>query len=103
MWEEDEIPITWLNKRITAEEAGITDEEKAEICSGDELWTFRSPPDSWQLLAGRAGIVPDCGTVSEKGFQGFTLKAPCRRESGKINPVRIAIPLKLFCRGSVAD
>jgi hypothetical protein len=57
MWEEDEIPITWLNKRITVEEAGITDEEKAEICSGDELWTFRSPPDSWQLLAGRAGIA----------------------------------------------
>jgi hypothetical protein len=56
-FEEDEIPIAWLGKKITVEQAGLTNDEKAEMCPGDELWTFRSPPDSWQLLAGRAGIA----------------------------------------------
>jgi hypothetical protein len=77
------IPKDWLQKPISVAEAetaypGITDDRvksfpdaakpfgfkntewealKAEIQPGDELWTFSSPPASWQGLAGRAGIA----------------------------------------------
>ena len=30
---------------------------KAALRPGDEIWTYRSSPESWQALAGRAGIV----------------------------------------------
>jgi hypothetical protein len=77
------IPKAWLQKSISVAEAeaaypGITDDRikrfpdaakpfgfknaewetlKAEMRPGDELWTFSSPPASWQDLAGRAGIA----------------------------------------------
>jgi hypothetical protein len=77
------IPKEWLQKPISVNEAeaaypGITDDRvkrfpdaakpfgfknaewealKAEMQPGDELWTFSSPPPSWQDLAGRAGIA----------------------------------------------
>jgi hypothetical protein len=77
------IPKEWLQKPISVAEAeaaypGITDDRvkkfpdaakpfgfknaewealKAEMQPGDELWTFSSPPASWQGLAGRAGIA----------------------------------------------
>jgi hypothetical protein len=77
------IPKAWLDKKISIEEAealhpGVHDERvrsmpeiakpfgflhgkwealKAAMQPGDELWTFASPPDSWQDLAGRAGIA----------------------------------------------
>jgi hypothetical protein len=77
------IPISWLQKKVTiaeaeAEHPGITDERKsrfpeaakpfgfahqkweelkAAMLPGDELWTFSSPPKSWEDLAGRAGIA----------------------------------------------
>ncbi len=33
------------------------EELKARMRTGDEIWTFRSPPESWQDLAGRAGVA----------------------------------------------
>jgi hypothetical protein len=77
------IPKEWLQKQITITQAetaypGITDDRvktfpdaakpfgfknaewealKTEMKPGDELWTFSSPPASWQGLAGRAGIA----------------------------------------------
>ena len=77
------IPVTWLQEKVTVAQAeaahpGITDDRiarfpdagkpfgfqhqkwedfKAAILPGDELWTFSSPADSWQHLAGRAGIA----------------------------------------------
>lgn len=77
------IPKEWLDKPISIAEAeaahpGITDDRiqrfpdaarpfgfnnakweafKAEMQPGDELWTYSSPAESWQALAGRAGIA----------------------------------------------
>jgi hypothetical protein len=77
------IPKEWLDRKISVEEAeaahpGIRDERvlrfpeaakpfgfqnaewealKAEIKVGDELWSFASPADSWEHLAGRGGIA----------------------------------------------
>ena len=77
------IPKDWLDKKISVAEAeaehpGIRDERvqrfpdaakpfgfrnkaweaiKAAMQPGDELWTFSSPADSWQHLAGRAGVA----------------------------------------------
>lgn len=77
------IPPDWLGDAISVEEAeaghpGITDERlkrfpeagrpfgfqnqewealKAKMKPGDVLRDFRSPPESWQHLAGRAGIA----------------------------------------------
>lgn len=79
----DEIPASWLDKKISIAEAeaahpGIKDERvarfpeaarpfgfnngnwealKAAMQPGDELWTFASPADSWEHLSGRAGIA----------------------------------------------
>jgi hypothetical protein len=75
-------PTEWLTKRITIEEAerrnlpSKEDRErsfelrkpfgyenarweslKARMLPGDELWIFESPVESWQNLAGRAGIA----------------------------------------------
>jgi hypothetical protein len=77
------IPKEWLQKPISVAEAeaaypGITDDRvkrfpdaakpfgfknaewealRAEMQPGDQLWTFSSPPASWQGLAGRSGIA----------------------------------------------
>jgi hypothetical protein len=77
------IPKAWLDKKVTiaeaeAEHPGIRDERvqrfpdaakpfgfkngqweaiKAAMQPGDELWTFVSPKESWENLAGRAGIA----------------------------------------------
>jgi hypothetical protein len=77
------IPTTWLIKKITVAEAeaehpGVRDERlkrapelgrpfgalnaawealKADIQPNDELWTFSSPPRTWEDLAGRAGVA----------------------------------------------
>jgi hypothetical protein len=77
------IPKAWLDKKVSVEEAealysGVHDERvqrrpdfakpfgflnsnwealKAAMQPGDELWTFASPPDSWQNLAGEAGVA----------------------------------------------
>lgn len=29
----------------------------AKVQPGDEIWTFKSPPESWRALAGRAGFA----------------------------------------------
>lgn len=75
----EEIMITeWLQKRTSVQEAekahmiederlgptpvpfGIQNDRwlhlKNQIQSDDELWEFSSPPESWQHLAGRAGL-----------------------------------------------
>jgi hypothetical protein len=77
------IPITWLEKKISVAEAEATypgvkddraarfpdaakpfgfrhqqwEELKAAMMPGDEIWTFASPPKSWEDLAGRAGVA----------------------------------------------
>ena len=77
------IPKSWLDKKVTIAEAeaahpGVNDERvqqmpeiakpfgfqnkvweelKAAMQPGDELWTFSSPAQSWQNLAGRAGVA----------------------------------------------
>jgi hypothetical protein len=84
-WADDmpPIPKAWLDKKVSIEEAeashpGVHDARvqsmpeiakpfgflsskwealKAVMQPGDELWTFASPPDSWQDLAGRAGVA----------------------------------------------
>jgi hypothetical protein len=71
--------VEWLRKRITVAEAAArhmihvnrlgpepvpfglqNDRWRAmigEMQHGDELWEFASSPESWQQLAGRAGIA----------------------------------------------
>jgi len=77
------IPRSWLNEKTTVTEAeaanpGIRDgraerfanaakpfgfqnrrweELKALVLPGDEIWTFSSPAESWERLAGRAGVA----------------------------------------------
>jgi hypothetical protein len=77
------IPAAWLIKKISVAEAeaehpGVRDERarrfpelakpfgalnakwealKARMQPNDELWTFSSPPRTWEDLAGRAGVA----------------------------------------------
>jgi hypothetical protein len=77
------IPITWLEKKISVAEAEATypgvkddsaarfpdaakpfgfrhqqwEELKAAMMPGDDIWTFASPPKSWEDLSGRAGVA----------------------------------------------
>ena len=77
------IPAAWLIKKVSVAEAeadhpGARDERakqhpelarpfgalnakwealKADMRPNDELWTFSSPPRTWEDLAGRAGIA----------------------------------------------
>jgi hypothetical protein len=77
------IPAAWLIKKISVAEAeaehpGTRDERakqypelarpfgalnakwealKADMQPNDELWTFSSPPRTWEDLAGRAGVA----------------------------------------------
>ncbi len=77
------IPAAWLIKKVSiaeaeAEHPGARDERakqhpelarpfgalnakwealKADMQPNDELWTFSSPPRTWEDLAGRAGIA----------------------------------------------
>jgi hypothetical protein len=81
--DESPIPKEWLQMQITVAEAetaypGITDDRvknfpdaakpfgfrhaewealKTHMQPGDQLWTFMSPPKSWEDLAGRSGIA----------------------------------------------
>jgi len=76
-------PLAWLEERISIEEAerrftpmpddrssyvpqlrkpfgfrnARREELKARVQVGDEIWTFRSPPETWEDLAGRAGVA----------------------------------------------
>jgi hypothetical protein len=87
-----QIPKAWLQNTTSVAEAeaanpGITDDRvqkypeaakpfgfkhgewealKAQMQPGDELWTFASPPEFWEHLAGRAGIalVRDGNTIA---------------------------------------
>jgi hypothetical protein len=70
--DEDLLPKHWLQERISAEQAEVEhmsagtpfgglnakwQEVKAAMRTGDELWSFCSPPDSWRAHAGRSGIA----------------------------------------------
>ncbi len=83
MGDEAQIPKDWLQQQISIAEAeaaypGITDDRVKEVPEaakpfgfrhaewealkthmqpGDQLWTFMSPPKSWEDLAGRSGIA----------------------------------------------
>jgi hypothetical protein len=76
-------PLAWLQERVSVEEAerrfmpmpddrtnyvpelrkpfGFLNAQweklKALVQTGDEIWTFRSPPETWQDLAGSAGVA----------------------------------------------
>jgi hypothetical protein len=55
----------WLKKKITREQAeaefGVQDAEWRKLVAtmrdGDELWSFSSDAESWELLSGCAGIA----------------------------------------------
>jgi hypothetical protein len=81
--EDNVYPLAWLQERISIEEAerrftpmpddrtihapelrkpfgflnAKWEELKTRMQTGDEIWTFRSPPETWQDLAGRAGVA----------------------------------------------
>jgi hypothetical protein len=78
--ERDSIPKSWLQEKISLQqaEADNTHAEgdvpfggqndrwerlKASLQSGDEIWVFCSPSESWQRCAGRAGVA-----VVREGF-----------------------------------
>ena len=47
----------WLHTKMTAAELKTYNLDfKSKIQEGDELWRFSSPQESWEHLAGRAGI-----------------------------------------------
>jgi hypothetical protein len=58
-------PIEWLQERLTVADADRMfsranpqwEELKSSMQPDDELWRFCSPPESWQYLAGRAGVA----------------------------------------------
>jgi hypothetical protein len=58
-------PIEWLREPLTVADADRMfpranpkwEELKSSLRPGDEFWRFKSPPDSWRRLAGRAGIA----------------------------------------------
>ena len=73
----------WLVKKVTVEEAEAAHMHdgvafgrgntswaalKSQMLSGDELWEFRSPKESWAHMCGRAGIclVRDGEVISSK-------------------------------------
>ena len=75
----DDLIMSWMQKRITVEEAeaanlvtderlgpdpvpfGFINDDWKKLLSlmreGDELWEFDSPPETWEKLAGRRGIA----------------------------------------------
>ena len=64
----DLIPADWLVERPDLQSAGedlasvgLSEESWQELIEsllpGDELWTYCSPADYWQNLAGRAGVA----------------------------------------------
>lgn len=70
--EESAIPQSWLTKRVTLDEVETQhtyhgkvfgglheawETLKSQIAEGDELWEFSSSSESWEHLAGRAGIA----------------------------------------------
>jgi hypothetical protein len=70
--DENPLPKHWLYERITVEQAeaehmsggvpfgGLNakwQELKAAMRTGDELWSFCSPPESWRAHAGRSGVA----------------------------------------------
>ncbi len=67
-----EIPKQWLSTRVTVVEAeranavgdrpfgtqnGRWERLKGNMASGDELWEFVSPPESWAHRCGRQGYA----------------------------------------------
>lgn len=69
---EDSIPAQWLQSKLSLEQVeaqnsvngvpfgGLSDEWiglKSQMIAGDEIWTFSSSDESWENLAGRAGIA----------------------------------------------
>ena len=68
MSSENGIPQSWLDVRVTVQELEAETSRlrpqgdrwenfKKQIMDEDELWTFCSPPESWQSHAGREGIA----------------------------------------------
>ncbi len=70
--EEPAVPKNWLQKQLTVDEAeteymhegipfGGMNERwvafKSQMIDGDEIWEFSSSVDSWNHLAGRAGLA----------------------------------------------
>jgi hypothetical protein len=70
--QESVVPQSWLQKQLTVDEAeteymheGIPfgdmnkrwDALKSQMMDGDEIWEFSSSADSWNHLAGRAGLA----------------------------------------------
>jgi hypothetical protein len=78
--ERDRIPKSWLQEKISLQQAEADNTRaegdvpfggqndrwerlKASLQSGDEIWVFCSPSESWQHCAGRSGVA-----VVREGF-----------------------------------
>jgi hypothetical protein len=70
--EEETIPRTWLEQRVTLEQAEAENSStglpfggvhegwlalKAKARPGDQFWYFMSPPETWRHRAGRSGVA----------------------------------------------
>ncbi len=51
------LPLSWLVEQVDGGADGVTDEDRANLQPGDELWRFRSPEQTWRSLSGREGIA----------------------------------------------
>jgi hypothetical protein len=72
--EEDRIPKDWLQEKLSLQQAAAANTRpeggvpfggqnerwerlKASLQSGDQIWTFYSPPVTWEHCAGRSGVA----------------------------------------------
>jgi hypothetical protein len=72
--EEDGVPRSWLYERLSSQQAGADNTRpegsvpfggqndkwerlKASLQTGDEIWAFCSPPESWERCAGGSGVA----------------------------------------------
>jgi hypothetical protein len=70
--ERDCIPRSWLHEKLSLQQAEADNAEgdlpfgrendsweclKASLQTADEIWSFCSPPESWEHCAGRSGVA----------------------------------------------
>jgi len=58
VWRGERLPVKkWLTRKIPVKYAHLGEALKAQMIEGDEVWEFRSPPESWRGFYGRAGVA----------------------------------------------
>jgi hypothetical protein len=53
--EVNHVPREWLRERVHVVIEREHDDTFGWLKPGDEIWWYRSPPESWQRLTGRSG------------------------------------------------